>query len=114
MRISDLSSDVCSSDLPPVAATPSHSPTSTAHSSCSKYEEKPTPSKPSSAPSPPYRQTSPSSTEHSRATHTKTSSYSPAFPKASRSDARRVGKEWFSTCRSRCSPYQYKKTTQNI
>src|SRR3546814_12935901 len=31
-----------------------------------------------------------------------------------RSDARRVGKEWVSTCRSRWSPYHYKKKKNNI
>src|SRR3546814_13912796 len=30
---------------------------------------------------------------------------------ASRSEERRVGKECVSTCRSRCSPYHYKKKT---
>src|SRR3546814_12719221 len=32
----------------------------------------------------------------------------------SRSDERRVGKECVSTCRSRWSPYHYKKTTQQL
>src|SRR3546814_13642540 len=29
--------------------------------------------------------------------------------RVNRSEERRVGKEWVSTCRSRCSPYPYKK-----
>src|SRR3546814_15883988 len=33
--------------------------------------------------------------------------------KSLRSEERRVGKECVSTCRSRWSPYQYKKNTQN-
>src|SRR3546814_19414840 len=35
------------------------------------------------------------------------------FGKICRSEERRVGKECVSTCRSRWSPYHYKKTTKN-
>src|SRR3546814_13244674 len=34
-----------------------------------------------------------------------------ALANPTRSDESRVGKEWVSTCRSRWSPYHYKKTT---
>src|SRR3546814_14658446 len=74
LRISDWSSDVCSSDLP-VPRTPS--PTSPRR--CAR-----TASPPSSC---------------------STAGSSP------RSEERRVGKECVSTCRSRWSPYHYKKKT---
>src|SRR3546814_13318196 len=33
---------------------------------------------------------------------------------AGRSEERRVGKEWVSTCRSRCSPYLYKNKPEMV
>src|SRR3546814_11043294 len=77
VRISDWSSDVCSSDLPgpPPAGTPS-----------------PGPSRPRRA-APPGR----CGRRRRRAVR--------------RSEERRVGKECVSTCRSRWSPYHYKKKT---
>src|SRR3546814_11776235 len=84
MRISDWSSDVCSSDLRRRFAPSFHDVlTSTTANS-----------------SPPSRPT------------TSTSRTDPARHRAtriSRSDERRVGKECVRTCRSRCSPYHYKQ-----
>src|SRR3546814_11148575 len=41
--------------------------------------------------------------------------HTPPFTSAARrSEERRVGKECVSTCRSRCSPYHYKKTNKKI
>src|SRR3546814_12245809 len=78
LRISDWSSDVCSSNL---RACPT--------------DERPRAARPKSA-CPWARRTAP-----------------PDF-RASRSEERRVGKECVSTCRSRWSPYHYKKNTSII
>src|SRR3546814_3586051 len=77
MRISDWSSDVCSSDLPQPASSGGRLRT---------------------------RKTAPSS---SKARHCQVPECNPARggTKRSRSEERRVGKECVSTCRSRWSPY---------
>src|SRR3546814_7850084 len=74
MRISDWSSDVCSSDLCP---TPANPPAGT------------------------YRQSNRAKGSSGRSAN--------GFR---RSEERRVGKECVSTCRSRWSPYHYKKTSK--
>src|SRR3546814_19811016 len=85
MRISDLSSDVCSSDLGqgilclPAAAGRQRIPWP---ASCSAHRQRP-----------------------------RRSWSTPGS--AARSEERRVGKECVSTCRSRWSPYHYKKTYRN-
>src|SRR3546814_7382208 len=74
MRISDWSSDVCSSDLPTGPET-------------RVRDKNPHPARPPER-KPPWL-------------------WTPSFPKCgppSRSEERRVGKEWVSTCRSRWSP----------
>src|SRR3546814_15150519 len=83
MRISDWSSDVCSSDLP----GPARSCGSTATHGLGSLHRGPT-RRTCCAP--------PSTSCASRA----------------RSEERRVGKECVSTCRSRWSPYHYKKQSQ--
>src|SRR3546814_9475979 len=80
MRISDWSSDVCSSDL---GAT-----------------------SPRSAPDPDAASHPMSATSRNDDTRWRHSAASP------RSEERRVGKECVSTCRSRWSPYHYKKKKQ--
>src|SRR3546814_15881116 len=81
MRISDWSSDVCSSDLP--AAQGRHCPLRERARLCQPRPLRRHPRK---------RGTSCRRTR-----------------KAVRSEERRVGKECVSTCRSRWSPYHYKK-----
>src|SRR3546814_20338883 len=91
MRISDWSSDVCSSDLPQASAEAAPAgyalvpiePTETMV--IAGFESVPD--------------------EH----------FSPreAWDQYQRSEERRVGKECVSTCRSRWSPYHYKKNIQN-
>src|SRR3546814_19658768 len=76
MRISDWSSDVCSSDLP--SAGPSASPMSRR-------------------------------IRRSRAAASRSRGRAAAASPLRRSEERRVGKECVSTCRSRWSPYHYKK-----
>src|SRR3546814_13456481 len=84
MRISDWSSDVCSSDL---------FASSSRISDCSRTSIDRARGSPPAASLPSY------------------SFSSPAMPRPStRSEERRVGKECVSTCRSRWSPYHYKKT----
>src|SRR3546814_13849175 len=85
MRISDWSSDVCSSDL------------STAHSRSSGRSTAASPA--------PARSTAVRAWNWRRW---------PACVSAGRSEERRVGKEGVSTCRSRGSPYPYKKKQDNI
>src|SRR3546814_19620771 len=77
MRISDWSSDVCSSDL------------------CRRT--------PAAVPRPPATHPIP------RPPDSRWDSSPPARPPTTRSEERRVGKECVSTCRSRWSPYHYKK-----
>src|SRR3546814_20390735 len=85
MRMSDWSSDVCSSDLGPTIAGNRHKP-------------------PTSVIRPRLINISPNlaSSEAMRIS-----------AKSVRSEERRVGKECVSTCRSRWSPYHYKKKKQN-
>src|SRR3546814_20503926 len=94
MRISDWSSDVCSSDLSRWSGTPSN--TSTTH-----------------VPHMPSQHEKGTSTPFSRSTSRMLLSggMSKTFPECAslRSEARRVGKECVRTCRSWWSPYHYKK-----
>src|SRR3546814_4003896 len=86
MRISDWSSDVCSSDLTRVIARPVSEPSWCFLRGCSQ---------PGSTFHDPHRR------KPSRATE-------PTAPRGHvrrRSEERRVGKECVSTCRSRWSPY---------
>src|SRR3546814_17493525 len=97
MRISDWSSDVCSSDLP----TPAHRrPTwrrywrSAERSSCSAGGY--------------------ASPDHCRSPMSSTFIPSSSCCRSSKiSEERRVGKECVSTCRSRWSPYLYKQKLLN-
>src|SRR3546814_12691742 len=94
MRISDWSSDVCSSDLMRESSGGSHRDI---------------------GPPPPHPSPIEGEGVHQRATHI---SPPPLWGRvrvggvAARSEERRVGKECVSTCRSRCSPYHYKKKKQ--
>src|SRR3546814_13633094 len=113
MRISDWSSDVCSSDLPVDAA----------HRPCTALERRIDASAAGDVAMKVGGATWPrfvrsfghlvaEIVEHVEAGH------APAFPNKCtddfrRSEARRVGKECFSTCRSRWSPYHYKKKIQH-
>src|SRR3546814_2276122 len=87
MRISDWSSDVCSSDLCPIFLHWSHTPVTDTRT---LPATKPQPSR--------WVQTD-------RASHEAWARLSASNPKAGRSEERRVGKECVSTCRSRWSPY---------
>src|SRR3546814_14229978 len=86
MRISDWSSDVCSSDLvPPCASRP-----------------------------PPSRTLAPLAlASATRRSTLSSASWLISGPWLTRSEERRVGKECVSTCRSRWSPYHYKKNKPN-
>src|SRR3546814_17857246 len=89
MRISDWSSDVCSSDL---TITEDRSQSNTAMESPCRHRG--------------FARTSVSKTN---------SMENSAWPKPislKRSEERRVGKEYVSTCSSRWSPYHYKKKRQ--
>src|SRR3546814_14177832 len=87
MRISDWSSDVCSSDLPRPHSAAFTAPRAKTSRLVALWVS--TICSPSVA---------------------KTTECSPA---TSRSEERRVGKECVSTCRSRWSPYHYKTKTNN-
>src|SRR3546814_11312575 len=88
MRISDWSSDVCSSDLGPVRRRWPARPKTARKAGATKPEN--------------LLAASPSS----RSPETRPGRYLQA---GDRSEERRVGKECVSTCRSRWSPYHYKK-----
>src|SRR3546814_16060893 len=97
MRISDWSSDVCSSDLVDhrvdgVEQLLGHAH----HDPCPTRAATPVDPKPPAPRSLSGRR--PASSQATRVT---------------RSEERRVGKEFVSTCRSRWSPYHYKKNTTN-
>src|SRR3546814_14211494 len=89
MRISDWSSDVCSSDL----KIPGSGPGMTTRG-CRRHAARRLPCRVSDGVSPNMRR------------------YSTA-KRPSRSEERRVGTECVSTCRSRWSPYHYKKKIQS-
>src|SRR3546814_14804045 len=89
MRISDWSSDVCSSDLGRVfarRAPAEHTPRSPAQLECEFRRHR--------------RHADPP-------THPVGSEILPAQSASCRSEERRVGKECVSTCRSRWSPFRY-------
>src|SRR3546814_11760719 len=88
MRISDWSSDVCSSDLPPL----------------SRYAGEGLKQRASNSPSPAQREREARSAGVRARLLLHTNSH--AHP--TRSEERRVGQECVSTCRSRWSPYHYK------
>src|SRR3546814_3528185 len=90
MRISDWSSDVCSSDLFPVAAP--QRPRGRCTNPATAIPDVLSPQWFCEQ----HRRTNPSVRTSPRA-------------RPERSDERRVGKECVSTCRSRWSPYHYKK-----
>src|SRR3546814_15964439 len=97
MRISDWSSDVCSSDLSGTAPSLRNDRQKRARGEArtrSAVRAKPTPA--------PYAGPSTTAmTGRSRLSR-------------SRSEERRVGKECVSTCRSRWSPYHYKKKKKRL
>src|SRR3546814_14002332 len=86
MRISDWSSDVCSSDLAPPGSEPPRPGEVTPSGTCSVPGGS-SPPRPGAAPVP--------------------GTTGPSDP--GRSEERRVGKECVSTCRSRWSPHHYTK-----
>src|SRR3546814_11881292 len=101
MRISDWSSDVCSSDLAKPSA--SDSLIQMAADSISTINE-------NFGPTFDHRRTKTTSDQkHNTWIHLSFQCIRPA----KRSEERRVGKECVSTCRSRWSPYHYKKNTND-
>src|SRR3546814_11970399 len=101
MRISDWSSDVCSSDLSLHRATP------TRHG-CQYIPRRPLPI---SSVFPPCPILSCLATAHiTRLPRKRNRLFMLYAAKRCRSEERRVGKESVSTCTSRWSPYHYKKT----
>src|SRR3546814_12975521 len=138
MRISDWSSDVCSSDLSPIIFVPPSKDTSrktveqkrlTNRSHEEAFRLHTAPWRGASPPDLPFRSLrTPGEgpgcdSAFEPAHHKKGLSYTPAiglWPRTlflivivQRSEERRVGKECVSTCRSRCSPYHSKKQTYN-
>src|SRR3546814_13542084 len=100
MRISDWSSDVCSSDLSPSTRLPRTPPPG---STCCP---------PARSPSRRRRSTSASTWPTQGLVDGCCASVGPDPNRSPpRSEERRVGKECVSTCRSRWSPYHYKKKT---
>src|SRR3546814_18496427 len=103
MRISDWSSDVCASDLVSLDGSPSEArrlvppQASTYGLAAGKSTWLPPSATPSPAPLSPD------------AAHTVT-----PITAAARSEERRAGKECVRTCRSRWSPYHYKKNQNTI
>src|SRR3546814_17982277 len=99
MRISDWSSDVCSSDLPAQNEDQAKSPRSAQgegipHVSLTIHHL---------APPRPQRDLSPDDEEQAYRNE------DAGDVERNRSEERRVGKECVSTCRYQCSPYHYKK-----
>src|SRR3546814_19925508 len=92
MRISDWSSDVCSSDLSGKRTSCRHAPTSASRSRITASQ-------------------SPASFFSTRMSSNpvRNGQAFAAFFRLERSEERRVGKECVSTCRSRWSPYHSKK-----
>src|SRR3546814_7601962 len=88
MRISDWSSDVCSSDLPPLPL-------------------RSTPPSSSATPRPALNFYVHQHPHEDDVHHQQDECRDRA--RDERSEERRVGKEWVSPCRSRCSPYHSKK-----
>src|SRR3546814_16815862 len=88
MRISDWSSDVCSSDLPHAGPQPALEPGAFARALCR--------TRPRGPPARPGDQLP--AAQRLRADR-----------RAARSEERRVGKEWVSTCRYRWAPFHEKK-----
>src|SRR3546814_4545554 len=97
MRISDWSSDVCSSDLSPTSVP------SDALSACTSIDSRTTPSAPTVKVA--LAVCPPSTGDTSTAASTVTDSR-PLGTSVTRPEERRVGKECVSTCRYRGSPYQ--------
>src|SRR3546814_15846398 len=106
MRISDWSSDVCSSDLRALRRTTSSpTPCASTRSRCDCPDAGPsaTPERPDAAG--PRARPHPGRCARNARAATRT---------ARRSEERRVGKECVSTSRSGRSPYNYKKKTETI
>src|SRR3546814_14804356 len=105
MRISDWSSDVCSSDLPPSTEATT---TSEAPNEATTTTEATTTSAPSTT------TTVPSTTTTTSRDSEELTPSGPATPGTigERSEERRVGNECGSTCRYRWSPYHSKKNTR--
>src|SRR3546814_16691146 len=107
MRISDWSSDVCSSDLPAVSAV----------GGGTRQHRR---DKDAKAPEALERGESEEiSHRHARAAANEAAAREPDRPGAKpptdlRSEERRVGKECVSTCRSRWAPYHKKKNKQQL
>src|SRR3546814_15816645 len=102
MRISDWSSDVCSSDLGMAGSLLMTAPTAGFGGPIPSVDRRGTAS--------PCCRWGPSSTS---AKLTPCKGESDIDNVAARSEERRVGKECVSTCRSRWSPYHYKKQYSN-
>src|SRR3546814_11677198 len=110
MRISDWSSDVCSSDLTVVAT-----PAPVASEPVTELAAEPTNETPSAAsglqpattrtPAPSARKTAPAPVPAPTPTATATPAADPHAGHDLRSEERRVGKACVSTCRSLWSPY---------
>src|SRR3546814_15350810 len=108
MRISDWSSDVCSSDLSTHPCGAGSCPTGRAAPAAGR----------SGPPSSDAACRAVSSSDHAdvklihrHCEESQATKQSPAIGK--RSEERRVGKECVSTCRSRWSPYHYKQQNNN-
>src|SRR3546814_12093771 len=101
MRISDWSSDVCSSDLP---AMPLLRPEPEVDAR--RFAQWPV-----TSPAAPIRLLLSNSLGMGGSTEPTPVDASP-WPSGSRSEERRVGHECVSTCRSRWSPYHYKNKNQ--
>src|SRR3546814_3531806 len=92
MRISDWSSDVCSSDLEPAASRPSTRVARRVH----LWQQERTADVSGARPG--YRR-------HGQPLGQRALRHCSEDCRDARSEERRVGKECVSTCRSRCSPY---------
>src|SRR3546814_14844592 len=103
MRISDWGSDVCSSDL----CAASGSASSSTPLRPTKTQPRP-PSPPNNTePSPPARGRGLRKRKDARTDQSRQSDRPPGddTPQPHKSEDRRLGKEWFSTFRSRLSPF---------
>src|SRR3546814_13533923 len=107
MRISDWSSDVCSSDLDGRRMT---------FSSAELIDALRRRRRRSLRPERPAGEFPPGWAAWFDAMKVRTGAVTGATAEAivARSEERRVGKEWVSTCKSRCPPYHSKKKTENL
>src|SRR3546814_20347082 len=105
MRISDWSSDVCSSDLPSLPAT--ESPRTTPHALRARHRGRPPASPRHACPS--HRSSSSWPAHCPARSHCPHAATGPPRVRSNRSEERRVGKECASTCKSRWTQEHYKK-----